>query len=109
MGTEGCKSGRIPLATVRRLASYFNCLRRLRQRGVQHVASHQLAEQIGIKPSQVRHDLYYFGEFGQRGYGYHVAHLEQELAKILHVEHELAILFTRLRCARAFFGGVLRI
>jgi len=87
MGREDHKPEHIPLATVRRLASYFNCLRRLRERGVQQVSSKQLADRIGIKSSQVRHDLYYFGEFGQRGYGYEVASLERELAKILNVEH----------------------
>lgn len=86
MGREGNKIEHIPLAAVRRLPSYFNCLRQLRESGIQHISSHELAEQIGIKPSQLRHDLYYFGEFGQRGYGYNVALLERELAKILNVE-----------------------
>ena len=86
MDREGYKPEHIPLATVRRLASYFNCLQRLRERGIQQVSSQQLAERIGIKPSQLRHDLYYFGEFGQPGYGYDVALLEGELAKILNVE-----------------------
>src|SRR6185436_16899563 len=51
--------------------------------GDRTVSSRQLAEHSGINPAQVRKDLAYFGQFGQRGIGYDVKTLDSKMREIL--------------------------
>lgn len=47
------------------------------------VSSQEIGEMLGLKASQVRKDLSYFGEIGKRGVGYHVDRLYEHISEIL--------------------------
>ena len=76
------KSGRpvIPRKTIYRLSIYLRCLARLRENGIGTVSSEALAQAAGVKPTQLRKDLAYFGTFGTRGLGYDVAELSVKIS-----------------------------
>ena len=65
----------IPRKTVYRLSLYLRCLARLKDNNIQTVSSEALAKVAGVKPTQLRKDLTYFGQFGTRGLGYDVVDL----------------------------------
>ena len=65
----------IPRKTIYRLSVYLRCLQRLKTNGIQTVSSEGLAKVAGVKPTQLRKDLTYFGQFGTRGLGYDVQQL----------------------------------
>lgn len=62
----------IPRKTVYRLSLYRRCLQKLREQKVETVSSDDLARSAGVKPTQLRKDLAYVGQFGTRGLGYSV-------------------------------------
>jgi redox-sensing transcriptional repressor len=62
----------IPRKTVYRLSVYLRCLARLKDNNIKTVSSETLAKVAGVKPTQLRKDLTYFGQFGTRGLGYDV-------------------------------------
>jgi redox-sensing transcriptional repressor len=70
----------IPRKTIYRLSIYLRCLARLRENGLGTVSSDALAQAAGVKPTQLRKDLAYFGTFGTRGRGYDVAELSGKIA-----------------------------
>ena len=76
------KNGRpdIPRKTVYRLSIYLRCLARLRENSLGTVSSEALAKAAGVKPTQLRKDLAYFGTFGTRGLGYDVADLWRKIS-----------------------------
>ena len=76
------KSGRpvIPRKTIYRLSIYLRCLARLKENGIGTVSSEALAQAAGVKPTQLRKDLAYFGTFGTRGLGYDVAELSLKIS-----------------------------
>jgi len=65
----------IPRKTIYRLSVYLRCLARLKDNNQHTVSSEALAKVAGVKPTQLRKDLAYFGQFGTRGLGYDVAEL----------------------------------
>jgi len=69
--------------TAQRLSVYLRCLEDLQSAGVRTVSSQMLAERFGLNSAQIRKDLAYFGEFGVRGVGYVVAHLKDDVTRIL--------------------------
>jgi len=75
------KTGRlvIPRKTIYRLSIYLRCLARLKENGIGTVSSEALAKVAGVKSTQLRKDLTYFGQFGTRGLGYNV----EELSKMI--------------------------
>jgi redox-sensing transcriptional repressor len=79
------KTGRlvIPRKTIYRLSIYLRCLARLRENGIGTVSSEALAKAAGVKPTQLRKDLAYFGTFGTRGLGYDVTELSRKIAEEL--------------------------
>jgi redox-sensing transcriptional repressor len=79
------KNGRliIPRKTIYRLSIYSRCLARLRENGISTVSSEALAKAAGVKPTQLRKDLAYFGTFGTRGLGYDVTELSQKISEEL--------------------------
>ncbi|SHH18026.1 redox-sensing transcriptional repressor Rex [Thermosipho atlanticus] len=79
-------NNKIPKPVIRRLGLYYRCLNRLNEEGIEFVASKDLAARLGIKSSQVRKDLSYFGEFGKRGVGYNVEELMKKLEGIIGVD-----------------------
>jgi redox-sensing transcriptional repressor len=76
------KAGRliIPRKTIYRLSIYLRCLARLRENGIGTVSSEALAKAAGVKPTQLRKDLAYFGTFGTRGLGYDVNELSLKIS-----------------------------
>jgi len=62
----------IPRKTIYRLSIYLRCLARVRDNGITTVSSEALARAAGVKSTQLRKDLAYFGTFGTRGLGYDV-------------------------------------
>ena len=73
----------IPRKTVYRLSLYYRALQRLRQNHIDTVSSAALSSAAGVKPTQLRKDLAYFGQFGTRGLGYNVAALSAQLTDVL--------------------------
>ena len=73
----------IPRKTVYRLSLYQRGLQRLELNQVATVSSEALAKAAGVKPTQLRKDLTYFGQFGTRGLGYDVAALSKKLDEVL--------------------------
>ncbi|HUF62245.1 MAG TPA: redox-sensing transcriptional repressor Rex [Verrucomicrobiales bacterium] len=73
----------VPRKSIYRLSIYQRCLQRLVKNGVSTVSSQTLAKAAGVKPTQLRKDLAYFGQFGTRGLGYNVATLSDVLTGVL--------------------------
>ena len=82
------KTVEISDSCLRRMSIYSRALNRLARNGVNYITSMELAEINGLQPAQVRKDLSYFGCFGQRGVGYNVSKLKNELARILGMDRE---------------------
>jgi len=74
---------RVAEPTVERLIQYFRLLKQMKEEERRVVSSLQIGEMLGIKASQVRKDLSYFGEIGKRGVGYHVNRLCTHIENIL--------------------------
>lgn len=77
----------IPRKTVYRLSLYYRSLQRLQANNVETVSSAALAKASGVKPTQLRKDLTYFGQFGTRGLGYDVKELSTKLTDVLGTTH----------------------
>jgi redox-sensing transcriptional repressor len=73
----------IPRKTVYRLSLYYRALQRLKANQISTVSSAALASAAGVKPTQLRKDLTYFGQFGTRGLGYNVDALSTQLTDVL--------------------------
>ena len=73
----------IPRKTVYRLSLYQRGLQRLVGNGIATVSSEALAKAANVKPTQLRKDLTYFGQFGTRGLGYDVVALAAKLDEVL--------------------------
>lgn len=73
----------IPRKTVYRLSIYQRCLQRLKENKVETVSSEALSKAAGVKSSQLRKDLAYFGNFGTRGLGYNVESLSDTIGETL--------------------------
>ncbi len=77
----------IPRKAVYRLSVYYRCLQRLTENKAKTVSSAALAKAAGVKPTQLRKDLAYFGQFGTRGLGYEVEALRDKLTAVLGTTH----------------------
>lgn len=73
----------IPRKTIYRLSIYLRCLQRLKSNAIRTVSSDALAKAAGVKPTQLRKDLTYFGQFGTRGLGYDVEQLAAMITDLL--------------------------
>lgn len=73
----------IPRKAVYRLSLYHRQLQRLKGNSVATVSSAALAKAAGVKPTQLRKDLTYFGQFGTRGLGYNVDALSAKVTEAL--------------------------
>ncbi|MDP8247175.1 MAG: redox-sensing transcriptional repressor Rex [Candidatus Tritonobacter lacicola] len=74
---------RIPRTTIHRLSIYLRCLHDLREEKSETISSEKFASLVGVKPTQLRKDLAYFGQFGTRGRGYDVDKLASGIVRIL--------------------------
>jgi redox-sensing transcriptional repressor len=77
----------IPKKAIYRLSIYHRCLQKLKDNGQATVSSTTLAKAAGVKSSQLRKDLGYFGQFGTRGLGYPVDGLLTTIREALGREH----------------------
>lgn len=77
------KERKVSEAVIRRLPRYYRQLELLKAENMERISSSELAQRMGLNPSQVRQDLNCFGGFGQQGYGYPVQNLHKEIANIL--------------------------
>jgi len=59
----------------------------LHENGIGTVSSEALAKAAGVKSTQLRKDLAYFGTFGTRGLGYEVAELFKKISEELGTSH----------------------
>ena len=74
------KQTEIPRKAIYRLSVYLRCLQRLKSNGIRTVSSDALAKAAGVKPTQLRKDLTYLGQFGTRGLGYDVTELSKMIS-----------------------------
>ena len=88
------KQDKVSNAVIRRLPRYYRHLTELRDHGVVRVSSKALGKDMGLTASQIRQDLFCFGEFGQQGYGYKVESLREAIGEILgiHRGHTVVVL-----------------
>lgn len=82
------KKRQVPEGAVTRLCDYLRVLTVLERRQQEKVSSEEIGSWAGVKASQVRKDLSYFGEFGRRGMGYEVAGLRGHIQDILGVRQQ---------------------
>lgn len=76
---------KLPQKSVLRASQYIACLEQLLRRGKDFVSSFELAQETGVKPTLVRKDLSYFGEFGSRE-GYRTRYLLSQLTSVLKLD-----------------------
>ncbi len=98
----------IPRKTVYRLSIYQRCLQRLKENHVDTVSSEALAKAAGVKPTQLRKDITYFGQFGTRGLGYNVDGLSGAINEVLgrsHLQPVILIGVGNLGAALLRYGG----
>jgi len=74
---------RLPETTINRLTIYRRYIKSVLRKGKPLVTSEKLGSKMHFKPSQIRRDLSYVGQFGQRGKGYDVSKLCKGLDKTL--------------------------
>jgi len=84
---------KIPDEAVWRLPIYLRGLLFLAEQGRQSVSSKDLADFLGVNPSQIRKDFSYFGDFGTPGVGYKTETLIKQIKKILKLDvvHKTAL------------------
>ena len=83
LGLKKLARPEIPRNAIYRLSLYLRCLQRLKSNGIRTVSSEALAHAAGVKSTQLRKDLTYFGQFGTRGLGYDVGQLAQMITDLL--------------------------
>lgn len=83
LGLKKLARPEIPRKAIYRLSLYLRCLQRLKSNGIRTVSSEALAHAAGVKSTQLRKDLTYFGQFGTRGLGYDVGQLAQMITDLL--------------------------
>ena len=90
------KKMKVSTAVIRRLPRYYRQLSELQEAGAERISSSALGKSMGLTASQIRQDLFCFGEFGQQGYGYKVDSLKEEIGEILGISrgHTLVVLGT---------------
>jgi redox-sensing transcriptional repressor len=76
----------IPKKVIYRLSTYYRCLQRLAENGLETVSSGTLAKAAGVNSSQLRKDITYLGQWGTRGLGYPVETLISALREVLRQE-----------------------
>ncbi len=73
------KTAVLPIPTVKRFPSYLRILHTCQERGDVYISATVLAEELGLKPIQVRKDISYTGLEGKPKVGFEI----KELIKVL--------------------------
>ena len=76
----------VPDIVIGRLPIYLRALNHMLDEGKRITSSKELAQRLGISSAQIRKDLSHFGEFGKQGMGYDIAHLRDQIKRILKVD-----------------------
>lgn len=74
---------KIPDNAIRRLPGYLRCCESALANGCDVLSSEGIASMLGCNAANVRLDLNYFGDFGQKGVGYSTVQLKHELEQLL--------------------------
>ncbi|HNY10607.1 MAG TPA: redox-sensing transcriptional repressor Rex [Candidatus Wallbacteria bacterium] len=82
-GTANKYGKRVSSLTLARLGQYLHFLDSIDDVGAFNISSKTIGEALDIKPTQVRKDLSFFGEFGQKSKGYDIFDLKKVLKEIL--------------------------
>jgi redox-sensing transcriptional repressor len=101
----------IPEPAIGRLPRYLRSFSEFAHARQTVVSSKELAAVSGINPAQVRKDLAYFGQFGQRGIGYDVKKLDAKMREILglHKSWHIALVGTgHLGNSLLQYGGLVK-
>ncbi|MBU1086773.1 MAG: redox-sensing transcriptional repressor Rex [Candidatus Omnitrophica bacterium] len=94
--------------SVIRLSRYKNALRRLKTMGFARIFSDNLADAIGVTPSQVRKDFSIFGISGNKRGGYQIDELIEHLNNILGkntIKHAIIVGAGNIGAALAKYDG----
>jgi redox-sensing transcriptional repressor len=94
--------------SIIRLSRYKNALRRLKTMGFGRIFSDNLAEAIGVTPSQVRKDFSIFGICGNKRGGYQIDELIEHLNNILGkntIKHAIIVGAGNIGAALAKYDG----
>ncbi len=94
--------------SIIRLSRYKNALRRLKTMGFGRVFSANLADAIGVTPSQVRKDFSIFGISGNKRGGYQIDQLIEHLNNILGkntIKHAIIVGAGNIGAALAKYEG----
>ena len=82
----------VPKETAGRLPLYLRRLLIFRESGKEWVTSNELVEDLpGIRSSNLRKDLSFFGDYGIQGRGYNVNRLIDELSELLRVNRKVEV------------------
>ncbi len=73
----------IPIPTVKRFPSYLRILKQNKSTGVIHISATTLAEELGLKPIQVRKDISCTGIEGKPKIGFNVNELISSITHVL--------------------------
>ena len=107
-GADRPDSDGIPEATVNRLPVYLRALYTLADRGVNTVASDELARAAGVNSAKLRKDLSHLGSYGIRGVGYDVEYLVYQVSRALGLNQNWPVVIVgagNLGRALANYGG----
>ncbi|HHW11998.1 MAG TPA: redox-sensing transcriptional repressor Rex [Firmicutes bacterium] len=77
-----------PKATIARFPLYLRALTEYSHQNIVLVSSEEMAQKVGVTPSQLRKDLSYFGSLGIRGTGYDVSYLLMKIKEILGMDRK---------------------
>lgn len=86
------KTGKVPVPTLERLATYLRFLGDWEQANIDTISSAEVERQTGINAAQFRKDLSYLGEFGKPGVGYNVSDLHRRIASKLKIDREQRVI-----------------
>lgn len=98
----------IPLPTVKRFPSYLRILNQAVEKGTEFISATALAEELGLKPIQVRKDISSTGIEGKPKVGFSVKDLINTLHKVLgwdNANNAILIGTGNLGKALACYGG----
>ena len=73
----------VPIPTVKRFPSYLRILRQCQNEGMEYISATVLADELGLKPIQVRKDISYTGIEGKPKVGFIVTELIEYITRSL--------------------------
>ncbi|MDR1674379.1 MAG: redox-sensing transcriptional repressor Rex [Oscillospiraceae bacterium] len=84
---KNIKNVKLPAPVIKRLPKYYRFLTEVYNSGTKRISSRKLAELMGNTSSQIRQDINWFGNFGEKGHGYLVSELREIISGALGVNN----------------------